>query len=213
MSFEDTDSASRMRKYAYYGEKIVVRALVSAVAIGLFILFWDGWVQGSAQYWEARKTVDICAQQSDAIMDSDHLRKTCQAASIIQGTYPVFFAMRFTMLTLIDWTISTICHIGGSWLSSGAMGVLFAFAVAYFYRRATTPYNPYLDAYPFGMQAKLMMHHQPDMACSMPPQMAISKQAENDHGGNFLSKIAWPEKRGPTITEVDEYYPVKTKYA
>ncbi len=139
----DQQHPSRIEKYMYYGEKILVRTLIAIAVTGTLLIFWDGWVQGTDQYWSARKTVDICINQKDSIMDSDHLRRTCHSATITQGTYPSVFAVRFVLVTLIDWTITSICHIGGSWLSSGIIGMIFALLMAYTYRRITGPSNPY----------------------------------------------------------------------
>ena len=195
MSF-DRREETRLDKYIYYGEKILIRGLLLAMIAGLGVLFWDGWVQGSAQYQEARKTVEICNQQHGSIMDSEHLRKTCQAANITQGTLPVLFAIRFMLTTLVDGIITSICHIGGSWLSSGAMGVVFALLMAYVYRRITHPSSPY------GMYSHThpIMFHAGDLASSSAhhPQLEY-----NTCSSSFLSNLNHRGK--PIISEVVSY--------
>ena len=145
-TFDDDMRASRRDKLLYYGERAAVWTVGSMVVLGMFLLFWQGWVQGHARYWEARKTADICDQHRDSIMDSDHLRSTCKDVGLEKGTYPVVFAMQYTLMAVLDWTISTICHIGASWITSGFMGVVFAVVAAYLYRRLTGPSNPYAAA-------------------------------------------------------------------
>ena len=144
MNFE----ASRTDKYIYYGEWILTRGLVLVLVLGLAVLFWDGWVQGTEQFLSARKTVEICDQGHASIRESEDLRKACHAAKLVQSVWPTFFALKFTLYTLVDGFISAICLIGASWLTSSVMGLAFALLMAYVYRRINGPPNPY--AYHYG---------------------------------------------------------------
>jgi hypothetical protein len=199
MSFDHREE-TRLDKYIYYGEKILTRGLMLAMIAGLAVLFWDGWVQGSAQYQEARKTVEICNQQHGSIMDSEHLRKTCQAANITQGTLPVLFAVRFMLITLADGIITSICHIGGSWLSSGAMGVVFALLMTYVYRRITHP------SYPYGMCGPThpIMFHTGDLT-SPSSSSSVTSVPQLEYNPctspSFLTNLNNRRKR-PIISEV-----------
>jgi len=180
MSFDDDgDAPSRLYKYMYWGEKIVARGLAVAAALGVFVLFWEGWVEGAAQYHKAQQTVDICRAQRDSILGSDLLRGACEAASLSHGMYPVFFAVRFALLTLLNGLVTTLCHVGGSWASSAAMGVAFTALMAYVYRRATGPPNPYALAMAAARQPR---YANADLAAlySTPPCRALEYAAPNN---------------------------------
>ena len=143
MRFDDNiPRAKRLDKYIYYGEKIVTRAIIAAMIVGFIVFFWEGWVQGSSAYQKAMRTVGIC-KNNTSIMESDHLRQGCDAASDITATYPVIYAARFVLVSTVEWIIATICHIGASWLTSSLMGIAFTIMAAYVYRRVCGPPNTY----------------------------------------------------------------------
>lgn len=152
MSFdydEDEDECSgrhrgtKLQKYTYYAEYILTRAVITGCILGFLIIFWEGWVEGSAQYTEAKKTVDICNGSKDILLHSDHLRHTCSNAEMLITTYPSLYAIRFTLTTVLNWLVFTVCQIGASWITSSIMGLVFTMLIAYVYKRVTGPSNPY----------------------------------------------------------------------
>lgn len=142
-NFDYENVGTRFQKYTYYVEYIMVRLFVCCLLLGVLVIFWEGWTKGSVQYMEAKKTVDICHHSREVMINSDHLRHTCMNAESMLSTYPVLYATKFTLKTILDWIVEVICQIGSSWLTSSIMGLVFTILIAYVYRRATGPPNPY----------------------------------------------------------------------
>lgn len=132
-----------LHKYSYYLEKAVLYFAVTATSLGLLLVFWEGWVQGTALYNQASNTVDICEKGKNIMQKSSHLLITCSKAKEQMGRIPIIFAMQFVLKTTLDYMVYFVCQIGASWISTIVTSSILALMLGYVYHKISGTPNMY----------------------------------------------------------------------